>query len=451
MTKAVNSREVVLEILTDVLESDKFSHIVVRETLKKYKDFDKTNRGFITKISEGTIENLIKIDYVIDQFSKVKTEKMKPFIRNLLRMSVYQLLYLDSVPDSAVCNEAVKIAEKHGFIPLKGFVNGVLRNIARNLETIEYPNGKTDMIRAYSVQYSMPEWILRLWFEDYGKETLEIILNGFREYRPLSVRCNHSKISKKEIIASLTAQNITVKQSSLLDEALFLSDYDNIDSIEAHQKGYILVQDISSMLVGRAAFPKRGNTVIDVCAAPGGKSIHIADLLNGTGRVEARDISEYKINLIKENIERTGFKNIEAQIKDAAVFDSDSEAKADILIADLPCSGLGVLNKKTDLKYKVQPESLNELALLQRKILKQVQSYVKPGGALIFSTCTINKKENEENMEWFIKNFPFQLESLNDNIPTGFWNETSDKGYIQLYPGVKETDGFFIARFRRNE
>lgn len=449
MIKKVNSREIVLEILTDVLENNEFSHIALREKLKKYKDLDKTNRNFITRISEGTLENLIQIDYIINKFSKIKVKKMKPLIRNILRMSVYQLLYMDNVPNSAVCNEGVEIAKNHGFGPLKGFVNGVLRNIARNIDNIKYPDENTDIIKAYSIRYSMPEWIVSLWIKDFGKEKTKIILDGIRKHRPLCVRCNLSKAPREEIINSLSKQEITIEESEILSEGLFLSDYDNVESIKAHEDGLVSVQDISSMLVGKIASPKNGDYIIDVCAAPGGKSIHVADILNGSGHVDSRDISEYKINMIKENINRAGFSNIDTVIKDATVFDEESVSKADIIIADLPCSGLGVLSKKTDLKYNITEESLDSLVELQRDILKQIESYVKAGGVLIYSTCTVNKKENEENVKWFENNFPFSLESIDDYIPEELQGDTTKKGYLQLFPGSNNCDGFFIARFRR--
>lgn len=448
MINPVNSREVILEILTDVFENNKYSHIVLRETLNKFQQLDKTNRSFITKVSEGTIENMLKIDYIINQFSKVKVNKMKPLIRNLIRMSVYQILEMDSVPDSAICNEAVKIAGKRGFVNLKGFVNGVLRNIARNINSIEYPKTLVD---SYVIKYSMPEWIINLWLKDYGQDIMDKILEGNKKIRKLVVRCNLSKATIEEIIKSLTNQGVTVEQSPLIKEALLLSNYDYLDKLQAHQDGLIQVQDISSMLVAKIANSKKDDYIIDVCAAPGGKSLHLADLLNGSGKVEARDLSKYKTDLIRDNLSRIKFTNVEVIESDATQLDETVIGKADIIIADLPCSGLGVISKKTDLKYKVKSESIDSLVLLQREILTTIQTYVKPNGVLIYSTCTLNKKENEDNMLWFLEKFSYQLESIDEYIPEVLKSDTSKKGYLQLYPGENQTDGFFMARFRRNK
>lgn len=425
MTKSINSREIVVGILSEVFEKNRFSHIVINEALKKVQDLNKQERSFINKLAEGTIEKTIELDFIINKFSKIKVEKMKPLIRNILRMSVYQMKYMDSVPSSAVCNEAVKITGKKGFVNLKSFVNGVLRNIAREIDAIEYPDD-------LSIKYSMPKWIIQTWEKDYGHEVTIKILEGLNIQRDTSVRCNLSRENKQEIIKSLNEQNISVRETEFADEVLFIKGYDNIKDIEAHKKGLIQVQDLSSVLSISNAGIKKDDKIIDVCAAPGGKSLHAADLLAGTGSVLSRDVSEYKVNLINENIKRSRFNNIKAEIKDALIYYPDSEGVADVLIADLPCSGLGIIAKKTDIKYKITPEGIKELVALQRNILKTVYRYVKPGGVLIYSTCTVTAAENQENVTWFKENFPFE--------------EISVK---QILPGEIESDGFFMAKFRR--
>lgn len=205
------------------------------------------------------------------------------------------------------------------------------------------------------------------------------------------------------------------------------------------------------MLAGEAAAPQKGNYVIDLCAAPGGKSLHIADKMQNYGHVEARDLTDYKVGLIQENIDRADFLNIEAVRKDATVFDTDSVERADLVIADLPCSGLGVMGKKTDIKYKATPARIEELVLLQRRILHHASSYVKPGGVLLYSTCTIGKEENIENVRWFTENYPFVLESIDPYLCEELHSETTAQGYLQLIPGVHQTDGFFMARLRKKE
>lgn len=451
MTKPVNIREIALGMLQEITEEEAYSHVVLREVLEKYQYLDKRDRSFITRVVEGTLEHMIQLDYIIEQFSNVPVYNMKPLIRNLLRMSVYQLKYMDSVPDSAICNEAVKLAQKRGFYNLKGFVNGVLRNVARRMSQVRYPDQQTEPLHYLSVKYSFPIWMISKWVSQFGYEATEKICRDSHLERGTIVRCNLSLASKEEIIADLEAQGITVKQHPYLDYALEITDYNYMKAVSAFRKGWIQVQDISSMLVAEIAAPNWGDYCIDVCAAPGGKSLHIADKLSGSGYVEARDVSEYKVQLMQENIERTGAINIRAMMKDATVRDPESVQKADIVLADVPCSGLGVIGKKPDIKYKMSEKQQQDIVRLQRKILSVVQEYVRPGGVLIFSTCTIGADENQLNVKWFLENFPFKLESIDPYICEELRSKTTQGGYIQLLPGVHHSDGFFIARLRRLE
>lgn len=430
MIKEMNVRELALEVLLEIEKGEK-SHLILRSVLEKYQYLTKQERAFLTRVTEGTVERRLELDYIINQYSKVKVKKMKPVIRNLLRLAVYQMKYMDNVPDSAACNEAVKLAVKRGFGNLRGFVNGVLRNIARNLDHIEYPE-KEQTIPYLSVMYSMPEWIVKMWVSDYGREKTEEILQNFYIERPTTIRINENQISKMALIDKLEREGVKVEEHPFLQSALLISNYDYLGALDSFLEGDFQVQDAASIQVAESAGIKEDDYIIDVCAAPGGKALHAAQILNGTGFVEARDLTEYKVSLIRENIWRMGFTNIEAVQQDATIYDEASEAKADVIIADLPCSGLGVLAKKTDLKYKMTPEKEKEVAELQRQILKTVHRYVKPGGTLIYSTCTICKSENEENAKWFVENHPqFELR----------WEK-------QIFPG-RETDGFYIAKFIR--
>lgn len=450
MTNQVNLREIALGILMEITEEEAYSHIVLRETLEKYQYLEKRDRAFITRVVEGTLEHMIQMDYIIEQFSNVPVYNMKPLIRNLLRLSIYQLKYMDSVPDSAVCNEAVKLAQRRGFYNLKGFVNGVLRNTARRMNQIRYPDPKLEPLHYLSVKYSFPIWMLDRWVKQFGCETTEKICRDTHMEKPTTVRCNLARASKEQIVEDLENQGITVRQHPYLDYALEISDYNYIRAVSAFRKGWIQVQDVGSMLAVEIAAPNWGDTCFDVCASPGGKSLHIADKLMGSGYVEARDVSEYKVGLMQENIDRTAAINIRAVLKDATVPDPDSVRKADIVLADLPCSGLGVIGRKPDIKYKMSEKQQQDIIRLQRRILAVVQDYVKPDGVLIFSTCTIGAEENQYNIKWFLENFPFHLESIDPYICDELKSRTTGGGYLQLLPGVHRTDGFFIARLRRN-
>lgn len=432
MAASVNGRELVLETLLLITRDGEYSHIALKNVLDKYQYLDKRERAFLTRVVDGTLEHMIEIDYIINQFSKVKINKMKPVIRTILRSAVYELKYMDSVPDSAVCNEAVKLTARKGFMNLKGFVNGVLRNISRNLENIPYP-GKEEGERYLSIRYSLPEWIVKQWMAVYDMDTIERMGEAFLKEKPLSIRCNLNQISKEELIKKLEAEGVTVEEESSLPCALYISGYDHLGKLVSFREGDFYVQDISSMQVAQWADPQEGDLVIDVCAAPGGKAIHLAEKLGGTGRVQARDLTDYKVELIEENIERSSLTNIEAVRWDATVYDEEAEKKADIVIADLPCSGLGVLGRKTDLKYKMTEQMQKDLVKLQRQILSTVHAYVKPGGKLLYSTCTIHRAENEENTRWFLEHIP------------GYRLVKEE----QMLPGISVGDGFYIAMFQK--
>ena len=432
-TNGVNVRELVLDILIEVNEKEQYSHLVIREVLGKYQYLEKQERAFLTRLAEGTMEHLLEMDYIIDSFSKVKVKKMKPLIRNLLRMSVYQIQYMDAIPNAAVCNEAVKLAKKRGFAQLRGFVNGVLRSIARDVHKLQYPDERLEPLRYLEVNYSMPEWIARQWVKDYGYEKAKAICESFFVERPITIRTNITKISPERLKIRLEEEGVRVTEVEGLSYAFAIEGFDYLRSLGSFQEGLFYVQDISSMMVAQAAAPQRGEYIIDVCAAPGGKSSHLAELLGGTGMVEARDLTEYKVSLIEENIERHGLSNMQAVQMDATVYDEASKEKADILICDLPCSGLGVMGKKTDIRYKMTSQKQADLVKLQRQILDTVHTYVRPGGTLIYSTCTIHRGENEENVAWFLKKYPdFTLISKE-----------------QMFPGDVYHDGFFIAKLER--
>ena len=441
MTDGTALREIAVEILTEILEKGQYTHLALFQALSKYQYLEKSDRSFLKRIVDGTVEYKIQIDYIINAYSKTKVHKMKPFIRTLLRMSVYQIYYMDRVPDSAACNEAVRLAKKRGFSGLSGFVNGVLRSVVRGKGKLTFPDD--------SVRYSMPDWILSLWEENYGAETTHRMAQAGLEKRPFMVRFAESRAGKEEILASLSAQGVTAEETATGSGVYRLTGVDYPESLDAFREGLIRIQDLSSSLAGDAAGIKEGDFVLDVCGAPGGKGLHAADLLHGTGQVEIRDVSDYKVSLIKENIARSGCTNVSACAWNACEFDASMEQKADVVIADLPCSGLGVLGKKTDLKYKMNPDTQEELVHLQREILSVVWQYVKPGGMLVYSTCTIDKKENEENVAWFQEHFPFEPVNIEGRLGEKLKAETMKQGYFQILPGVYPCDGFFLSVMKR--
>ena len=440
--KSVDTREIAFDGLMAILEKGQYSHVIIGQILNKYSYLEKKERAFITRLMSGVLENVYLLDDIIDAHTKTKTIKMKPVIRIILRMAVYQIYFMDGVKNFAAINEAVNLAKKRGFKTLSGFVNGVLRSVERDVADYRTPD-------KLSVKYSVPEWIVNNWASMYGAERAEAILKGFSKQEGVVVRLNLSKgKSREEILDSLKKAGVSYRELKEIPvEAVVLTEFDALTDIKMFEEGYIIVQDISSMLVAHVAKPKEGDNIIDVCAAPGGKSLHIADMLKGSGHVEARDKTEYKAELISENLSKCGFENMSVRVWDATECDEASVESADIIIADLPCSGLGVLGKKPDIRYRIREEDLQSLVGLQREILSVVYRYVKKGGYLIYSTCTINREENENNVKWFTSNFPFEAEEI--ELKTDFAPaDDIEKGMLQIFPSGN-TDGFFIARLKR--
>lgn len=426
-------REIIVEILLGLEKGQDFSHKLMKAVLDKYDYLDPREKAFIKRVAEGTIERQLELDYYLDHFSSVPVRKMKPLIRCLLRMSTYQILYMDSVPDSAVCNEACKLAAKRGFRTLKGFVNAVLRNISRQKEHMPLPDSGN--ATAYlSVKYSMPEWIVNLWLPAYGMEGTERLLKGLLEIHPVSLRFSTEldQTKRQQLAEQITQTGVTLHQSRELSYVYLAENLENVSELPGFAEGKITVQDASSALAVEAAKIQKGDFVMDLCAAPGGKTILASEFAGEGGHVLSRDVSEYKTDLIRENLDRMRRKNVEVEVYDATVHDAAKEESADVVLMDVPCSGLGVMGKKRDIKYHVTPESLQSITELQKKIVEAGWQYVKPGGVLLYSTCTIHSEENSQMAAWICEHFPFVLEEER-----------------QLLPGTDETDGFYFARLRR--
>ncbi len=446
MTRGVNVREIAVGALVEILEKDKMSHQVLGAVLEKYQYLEKQERAFLSRTVEGTLEKLLELDYIMGQFSKTPVSKMKPFIRNLLRMSLYHLFYMDSVPERAVVSEAVKLAERKGFHGLKGFVNGLLRGIARNKDHIGWPE---DELSRLEVRASIPKWILEEWLAMYDNTVVEEMIKGISKKRPLTIRCNRRKIGPEALKARLKAEGVEAALHPYLPYALEISGFDYLGKLKSFQEGEFQVQDISSMLAADLGARFHPGFALDVCSAPGGKALHLAEAIGEGCLVEARDINGYKVSLMEENRARLGAANLVTRIWDAAVLDETMIEKADLLLADLPCSGLGVIGKKRDICYKTTKEDVESLAELQRKILSVVWQYVRKGGVLLYSTCTVTRQENLENLRWFMENHPFEPIDIQPYFADCLQEDSMKKGYLQLLPGVHRSDGFFLSALRR--
>ena len=451
---AVNEREVVLDMLLSLREG-KLSHTILKDTLDSYLYLDKSSRGFITRLYEGTIEKRLYLDYIIDGYSKTPVKKMKPIIMLLLEMAVYQLFFMDRVPDSAAINEAVKLTKKRGLTGLSGFVNGVLRNIARNKESIVLPDKNKDIITYLEIKYSTPKAVVEYLIKDYGNHEAEAILEAFEEKRPLVARATKNR---EELIKKLDAEGVRVSTDTIFPESVRILELDSLSYLESFEEGDFVIQDESSQFIGKIVGLPKGARVLDLCAAPGGKSLLFAEM-EEVDEIISCDISESKTELIEENVRRIGVSKIKTKVHDASLYNPDFVDGFDLVICDLPCSGLGVMGRKRDIKYNVSLDKIRELAILQKKILENAVRYVKKGGRLIYSTCTMTKAENEENFTFISEFKGFSAVNFSDKI-RGYVDRYKDgerlvneakKGFIRLFPGELGTDGFFVSEYMREE
>ena len=462
---ALNQREIVLDILLELERSKKFSNRLIKDVLDKYDYLDTQEKAFIKRVAEGTIETQIRLDDVLDHYSKLPVKKMKPLIRVLLRMSVYQILYMDSVPDGAACNEACKLAQKRGFHTLKGFVNGILRNIAREKDKLPETDRKKDPWRYLEVKYSMPLWLIREFEKSYGMELTEKMLEGLLEVRPVMLRFapTLSDTERQTLCDSMEEGQVVLRQSPYLPYMYSADRLDGISALPGYDEGSFAVQDVSSALAVEMAGIDQNDFVMDVCAAPGGKS----SLAAFYGKnVLAQDLSESKCDRIRENMERMGLDNVEVEAFDATIKDPDKIGKADVLLMDVPCSGLGIMGRKRDIKYNVTPEGFQEIEKLQKQIVATCVEYLKPGGTLLYSTCTLRLEENQNMVRYILDTYDFEPVDLRKDLPKQLVQElekaktlSADRAWckdeevqacsVQIFPGISEADGFFFAKLRK--
>lgn len=459
MAEKENTRLLVLETLLEIEKKKVFVKNALQKQLFQKQFLSKQERAFISRMVEGITEYQIRLDYVIDRFSKTKVKKCKPLIRCVLRMGVYQMLYMDSVPNETACDECVKLTKKKGFQNLSGFVNGILRNVAREIDTIEYPKKEKDFTGYLSITYSMPLWLVKEMVSWYGGEITENMLKASVMPADLTIRVNENRISKEALKEKLIKKEIVVKEGNYVEEAIHLENINYVKRLPGFKEGEFFIQDESSMLLYHlsgigslcAGIRKKEERIhiLELCAAPGGKCTHFAGKLGDKAQIVARDLTEGKVSLIDENIARLGLHNMETGVKDALILDESMLEWADVVIADLPCSGLGIIAKKNDIKYHLSKEQLMELSNLQRTILTNASAYVKPGGILLYSTCTVNPEENVENAKWFLEHFDFLEEPVKELLPEKLQSSVQGENMVQLLPGVHKCDGFFIAKFRK--
>ena len=435
----MNVREAAFLSLLRCSADGKYSNLEVDSAIKKY-GFAGNDRAFFTALVYGTIEKRITIDYILGKFLSKPIEKIEDRLLEILRLGVYQIIFLDKIPDSAACNESVELAKFHTHKGTSGFVNGVLRNVSRGKNSIEYPEKGTD--EYYSVKYSCPIWLCSMWREMYGDEKCEEILEGTNINPHITLRVNTLKISREELAQRLAERGISAAYTSLSPNGLILEEFVPISDITEIGEGLCFVQDETSQLCSSSLGAKAGEFIVDTCACPGGKSFGVAMDMKNKGEILSLDLHETKLSLIDRGAERLSIGIISTGVQNGTKKREELTNKADRVLCDVPCSGLGVIAKKPDLRHKA-PHDIERLPDIQYSILENGSLYVKKGGYLLYSTCTLNKRENEEVVNRFLsehKNFSL----TNEGMP---FNESM----VTFFPNEHQTDGFFMAKFKRND
>lgn len=424
-------------ILYEVYANGAYPNIEIKKHL--LSDISDADKRLLVNIVYGCVQNSIYLDYIISRFSSVKLKKISQNVLLILRMGIYQIFMLDRVPDSAAVDECVKIAGKAAY-KSKGFVNAVLRNAARNKNNVSLPQSKEEYA---SVRYSFPPELCSELSECFGEDA-EDIMKALSMPPPISARVNTLKCDKEALTALLENKSVYLKDG-MLSNSVILKGSD-IASLSEYSDGLFTCQGEASMIAVRALGVKEGMTVIDACAAPGGKSTYIAEIMKNKGKIYSFDIYDHKAELIKKNAKRLGIDIIEARVKDSSVFDKEFENAADAVLVDAPCSGIGIAAKKPDIKFSYSKEKSEELSKLQLKILTANSKYVKKGGTLVYSTCTLLPRENEEVCRKFLENNKDFEACAPDYLPPCIKRESP---FVTLLPGKDNTDGFFICKMKK--
>ncbi len=442
-----NARKIAVDVLNEVFYNKAYSSIVLGNMLNS-SSLEQKDKGLVTEIVYGTIKYKYTIDKILKGFLKNNFDKTDRFLLNVLRITIYQIRYLDKVPEFAAVNEAVNLVKKYVSLGASKVANGVLRNYLRNKEEEVYWK-EGNIFEELAFKYSFPQWMVKLFNEQYGMEVCEKILSGLNQRPDITVRVNSTKGDYEEVFNKLEEHGYQIEEGYVCPEAIKIIRGRSIEENPLFKDGYITVQDESAMLVAPTMDVEENSTILDLCSAPGGKTTHIGELMNNTGKVLAFDIYEHKLRLIEENTERLGLSNISLSILDATKYEESLSEKADSVLIDVPCSGLGIIRKKPEIKYNKNAKELQEIVKIQRKIMTNAAKYVKEQGVILYSTCTLNKEENEENIKWFIsKNPEFTVEKVyfgkSDNI---IYHE---EGFATILPN-SYMDGFFVAKIRRNK
>jgi len=440
-------RAICLDILNQVEEVDRHPDRLLTDSFKQYRHLTSLDRAFLTELTYGVLRWRLKLDWAIRHFSKIPFEKIELETLNILRLGLYQIQFLSRTPSSAAVNESVELAKKIRGRGGAGFVNAVLRCIIRQKGMVPYPDIKKDSALHISILQSYPIWLVRRWVKEMGVEETVKVCTINNQISPLTLRTNTLKMSREDLIEKLKAKGLMPFPTQFSEEGIVLNNPPPVSELPFLKEGFYIIQDEASQLVTTLLDPKPGERILDVCAAPGGKTTHIAQRMRNEGEIYALDLTKGKLAMIEESCHRLGIKIVKTMRGDGAQSLSFPEGlKFDRILADVPCSGFGTLQRNPDLKWKKGEEDLKRLSQLQSSILKNISHYLRDGGALVYSTCTVFHEENEDVVEGFLNEYPiFRLDQIDKILPEKCHSFIKN-GYFKTFPPQDGMDGFFVAR-----
>ena len=434
---SITARQTAFSILLKIEKDKAYSNIALDSAVRELS-LDSTDCAFISRLVYGVTERKITLDYVISQFLNQPIKKLKAEVLVILRIGTYQILYMDKIPDSAAVNESVSLAKNNKSSYASGVVNAVLRKVSLEKENVFKSLSGDERL---SILYSAPIDLVRFLMHHYNEENAEEILKSALNKKEITIRVNTLKTTQNELIEILEKENISTEITSLKD-ALIINTKGAVYELDAYKKGLFYVEDVSSQICVKELGLKENYKLIDICSAPGGKSFTASQYMNNTGKIYSCDIHEHRVELIKSGAKRLGIENIIPTVNDATIF-NEKFINADCVLCDVPCSGLGIIGKKPEIKYKSLDE-IKELIPIQKEILSTASKYVKKGGTLVYSTCSINPNENRKVCDWFLK----EHEDFYSVKVSPESERCIDEGdYLTLLAHINNCDGFFIAKF----
>jgi 16S rRNA (cytosine967-C5)-methyltransferase len=445
------ARQTALQILQQIDTRGTYANELVDKVLEK-ESLPPEERRLVTELVYGTLRMQKTLDYVLDQLGNRTVDSMPSFLRCILRLGAYQILFLERIPVSAAVNEAVKLGRRFGHLGWTTYINGVLRSLARKREHLKWPDRQQDPAEYIAVRHSHPRWIVERWLQRWGFEETEALCIANNQAPPVSIRANRLRTERDLLQQRLELEGVGSQPGRYGAESLVLSSPAPIRSLEIFRNGWFTVQDESSMLIAPLLDPMAGQTVVDTCSAPGGKTTHIAEIMNNIGRIYAVDIHAGKLELLMRSCERLGITSVIPLVQDASLpFKEIPFQSVDRVLVDAPCSGLGVLRRRADARWRKTADQIRVLSELQQRILMNAAALVKPGGILVYSTCSTEPEENDKQIQAFLSKRPeFKLDSLIPWLPELLQAEpTAEAGYLQMLPHRHGTDGFFAARLIR--